>query len=173
MEKEDATLFRRAVARLNYMSLDRPDLAAVSNMLARRMATPKVGDEKLVKRSLRYLHGTPRCRLMYKMQDEVETVSVKTDSDWAGCKLTRKSTSGVVIELGTHLLTFSSRTQTGLALSSGEAELNAQVSGISEALGMANILRELWGSTHNQKSLRFVGSSWDSHPGRGWPGAAP
>ena len=47
---EEARRFRRAVARLNYMSLDRPDLATAANLLSRWMAAPRQGDEKLLKR---------------------------------------------------------------------------------------------------------------------------
>ena len=49
-----ATLFRRAAARINYLGQDRPDLNVVSRLLAMRMAKPKRGDEEMIKRALRY-----------------------------------------------------------------------------------------------------------------------
>ena len=81
-----------------------------------------------------------------------EALSVLTDSDWAGCKRTRRSTSGFAIFLGQHLLAFGSRTQKNIALSSGEAELAAQVCGVSEALGIANLMHE-WKITIKVKSF--------------------
>ena len=64
------------------------------------------------------------------------------DSDWAGCTRTRKSTSGGVIFSGRHTLTHWSSTQTVVSLSSAEAELNAAVKMISEALGVRNLYNE-------------------------------
>ena len=53
MSAGDATLFRRAAARVNYLSQDRPDLNVASRLLAMRMANPKKGDELILKRVLR------------------------------------------------------------------------------------------------------------------------
>ena len=50
---------------------------------------------------------------------------VLTDSDAAGCKVTRRSIAGIVVKLGVQLLCFSSRLQKSVTLSSGEAELSA------------------------------------------------
>ena len=47
MGKREAAMFRRSVARLNYLSLDRPDPSVAVNSLARNMARPLVGDEIL------------------------------------------------------------------------------------------------------------------------------
>ena len=49
MPKDDATKFRRAVARLNYLALDRPDLCVAAGKLRRCMARPREGDEKRLK----------------------------------------------------------------------------------------------------------------------------
>ena len=59
-----------------------------------------------------------------------------TDSDWAGCKVTRRSTTGIVVKLGEHLLCLSSRLQKSVPLSSGEAELSAPVGGLTDAIGI-------------------------------------
>ena len=143
MPKADATLFRRGVARIVYMSQDRMDLAFASKELARKMAQPKVGDEAALKRVIRYLHGRPRALYAYAWQEKPTALRVFTDSDWAGDIETRKSTSGGVILHGEHLLCHWSRTQATIALSSGEAELNASVKGASEALGLRTMAHEI------------------------------
>ena len=66
-----------------------------------------------------------------------------TDSDWAGCRYTRRSTSGGVAMHGAHYLKHWSKNQGGVALSSAEAELYAQVKGCTEGLGMQTMFGEL------------------------------
>ena len=65
------------------------------------------------------------------------------DSDWGGDVSSRRSTSGGTIMLGTHILTRWCKAQSIIALSSGEAELNAAVKGITETIGVIELLREL------------------------------
>ena len=66
-----------------------------------------------------------------------------SDSDWAGCAHTRRSTSGGGISLGKHLIAHWSRTQTCIALSSGEAELNAMLKAGCEGLGIRNYMQDV------------------------------
>ena len=64
------------------------------------------------------------------------SVSVFSDSNWAGCLDSRKSTSGACVVHGSHLVKAYSRTQSNIALSSREAESYALVAASSEALGV-------------------------------------
>ena len=64
------------------------------------------------------------------------------DSDWAGCSVTRKSTTGVLIKVLGCTLHCISKTQQILALSSGEAELYAIGTGIAEGLALGNFAVE-------------------------------
>ena len=91
------------------------------------MARPKKGDEVTLKRMIRYLRGAPCLVYKFKWQDPMCTIRVFTDSDWAGCVRTRKSTSGGAMLHGDHLISHWARTQATIALSSGEAELNASL----------------------------------------------
>ena len=63
-----------------------------------------------------------------------------TDSDWAGCTKSRKSTSGGAVTIGAHLITHWSSTQATIALSSAEAELNGIVKAISESIGINGLV---------------------------------
>ena len=70
-------------------------------------------------------------------------LDVFVDSDWAGCKGTRRSTSGGIVTWGGHVLKSWATTQTTVALSSAEAELYSLVKGASQALGMLAVGRDL------------------------------
>ena len=79
----------------------------------------------------------------YDYQDEVKQLDGWVDSDYAGCRKTRKSTSGGLIMLGSHALKTWSSTQANIALSSGEAEYYAMVKCGSQLLGMNALVRAL------------------------------
>ena len=95
-------------------------MAFVSKEISKLMANPKIGDEALIKRVVRYLQKYPRMVMSYPWQKECEEVSVFTDSDWGGCVKTRRSTSGGAVMRGKHLICHWSRTQQLVALSSPE-----------------------------------------------------
>ena len=77
-----------------------------------------------------------------RYQEEGGKITIMVDSDWAGEINTRRSTSGGVILHGSHLITHWSKMQATIALSSGEAELNAAVKGVSEGIGIYELMKE-------------------------------
>ena len=78
----------------------------------------------------------------YPFQD-AESVEVYSDTDWAGCVKTRKSTSGGCLLLGVHLIKSWSSTQGLVSLSSGEAEFYGVTKAAGIALGYKSLLRDL------------------------------
>ena len=138
----EATSFRACAARANYLAQDRADFSFACKEVCREMSEPKSGSWERLKRTVRYGLHMPRLVHHYRWQTagEIETY---VDSDWAGCVLTRKSTSGGAIMLGDHLVKHWSSTQSVLALSSTEAELYALVKGAGQALGAQSLLRDL------------------------------
>ena len=137
------TRFRGVAARCNYMSFDRPDVQFATKEICREMSKPTTGSLRRLRRIGCYLKNTKRLVWKYDMQDEVSTIDVYTDSDWAGCRRSRKSSSGGAIMLGKHCLKSWSKTQALIAKSSGEAELYAVVKGAAEALGMVTLAGDL------------------------------
>ena len=72
-----------------------------------------------------------------------ESVDVFTDSDWAGCRSTCRSTSGGITRFGAHTLKTWSSTQATVALSSAEAELYALTKGAAQALGFITLMADM------------------------------
>ena len=97
--------------------------------------------EKMV-RVGRYLKGRPRLRVWYKFQEEPDGVTTHSDTDWAGCVRTRKSTSGGCVMMGGHSVKAWSATQASVALSSGEAEYYGVVRATGVGLGVQALLRD-------------------------------
>ena len=94
---------RGVAARLNYMTVDRADCQYATKELARAMANPTVKDAEKGKRIARYLLGRPRAALVFAWQPETDELGIYSDSDWAGCVGTRRSTSGGVVMGKAHL----------------------------------------------------------------------
>ena len=134
--------FRGLAARLNYLAADRPDLAYSAKEVCRGMSTPTRGAWKRLKRVVRYLLEHRRTVLSYPWQGDEDEVTTHTDSDWAGCKTTAKSTSGGSIVIGEHYVKGWSSTQASIALSSGEAELVALTKATAETMGILSMVRD-------------------------------
>ncbi len=136
------TAFRGAAARANYLASDRMDCQFAAKEICRSMAKPSQAAWNALKRLCRYLVGLPRQVFVYRWQT-VDTIDVYTDTDWAGCPKTRKSTSGGCVLVGSHAVKSWSSTQTSVALSSGEAEFNGVVRGSGAGLGYQSLLSDL------------------------------
>ena len=103
------------------------------------MATPTEGNWLLLKRMARYLKGNPRLVQLFRWQARTSELSTYTDSDWAGDKVSRKSTSGGIAFRGLHCIKSWSSNQTIVALSSAEADLYALLKGASQTLGLKSM----------------------------------
>ena len=136
------TAFRGAAARGNYLAADRIDAQFSCKEVCRWMSKPAVHSWKALKRLCRYFNGNSRLVYVYRQQS-VDCVDVYTDTDWAGCPKTRKSTSGGSLMMGRHTIKHWSSTQASVALSSGEAEFNGVIRGAGQGLGYQALLKDL------------------------------
>jgi hypothetical protein len=93
-----------------------------------------------VKRILRYLVSTPCFGIWYPKGSTFDLIGY-SDSDYAGCKVDRKSTSGMCQFLGRSLVSWSSKKQTFVALSTAEAEYIPAGQCCAQLLWMRQTLR--------------------------------
>ena len=146
LSSEDATVFRALSARGNYLSQDRGDISFSSKELCREFSVPNRNSQVRLKRLCRYLAGKPRVGYLYQWgqnKPDEDVLNVFVDTDFAGCKETRRSTSGGVCLLNGSCVKHYSKTQTTLALSSGEAELHGINAGIAQGLGLQSLAKDL------------------------------
>ena len=115
-----------------------------------------------MRRVARYLRGCPRCVTRYDYQEVTDQFILFTDSDGATEARGRKSHSGGAICLGGHLLQHWSRIQSVIALSSAEAELYSSVTGITRALGLLHLGRDIWGGEWGRIQHRVDSSACKS-----------
>ena len=87
------------------------------------MSFPTPCDWEALKTLARYLTGKPRLQIWFEHQAEPESLTVYIDSDWAGCKRSRKSTSGGAMLICGHGINVWSKTHGIIENTSAEAEL--------------------------------------------------
>ncbi|KAG7656784.1 Retrotransposon Copia-like N-terminal [Arabidopsis suecica] len=139
---EEQTYFRSLPGKLQYLFITRPDIQYAVNFICQRMHFPTVSDFGLLKRILRYIKGTLGMGLPIKRNSEL-AVSGYSDSDWAGCKSTRRSTTGFCILLGSNLISWSAKRQPTVSNSSTEAEYRALTFAAREITWISLLLRDL------------------------------
>ncbi|RVW35762.1 Retrovirus-related Pol polyprotein from transposon RE1 [Vitis vinifera] len=117
----DSTMYRGMIGSLLYLTASRPDIMYSVCLCARFQSCPKESHLSAVKRILRYLKGTMNIGLWYPKGDNFELIGF-SDADFAGCRVERKSTSGTCHFLGHSLVSWHSKKQNSVALSTAEAE---------------------------------------------------
>ena len=133
----------------------RPDLAAAVSIVSQFAANPSQTHLQAAKRILRYLKGTTNYTLCLGMnrnhnQDQAQAREPAgpylygySDADWGGDISTRKSTSGYVFFISGSIVSWASKKQSTVALSSKEAEYMALTQATKEAIWFRRLLQEL------------------------------
>ena len=176
----EGKVFRGGLGICLYLAQDRPDIQESVKTLAGYMGCPTVKAMSALKHLAAYLKNTMEYGVMlYKcgpgdvLMDhlsqfcQVDTESlnrsrsdfeleVYSDSNWAGCNVTRKSTTSFMVFLCGNLILSACRTQASIALSSCEAELLAGTAAVGDAIQMSNILRFLVGEDKLENSARVT-----------------
>ncbi|GAA0140187.1 transmembrane signal receptor [Lithospermum erythrorhizon] len=141
-EKEvDITHYRSMIGSLLYLTACRPDTSHSVGIFARYQVASKESHLNLVKRIIKYLQGTLNHGLLYTFDTDSSPVGY-CDVDWVGNAEDRKSTSGGCFFLGNNLMSWFSRKQNSVSLSTIEAEYIAAGCGRTQLLWMKQILEE-------------------------------
>lgn len=134
--------YRAVIGSLNYIALvSRPDISYATNILSRKLEKPTIKDWRAAKRVLRYLKGTSNYKICYNKSQDIN-IKMFTDSDFAGND-DRKSTSGFIALLNNAPITWYSRRQQVVALSTMEAEYVALASATQEGLYLQQVLNAM------------------------------
>jgi transposase InsO family protein len=148
-------IYLRAIGSLMYLALGtRPDLSYAVGFLARFSSEPRESHWAAVKRILRYVRGTTNLGLVYE-RGGLATLEGFVDADWAGDKSDRKSTSGFGFAFGGALISWLSKKQSSVALSTTEAELIAASLATREAVWLRNFLSTFSRATREPTPLHI------------------
>lgn len=140
--KFDPTTYQQGVGTLLYLSNNtRPDLSFAVSKLAQKNQCPTVSDWNNFKHVLRYLVTTKHYKLVYRKSGEA--IQVYCDADFAGDISDRKSRCGYVIKLACCPVSWFSKKQNCVALSTVESEYIAMCEVAKEVLWLKQLLLEL------------------------------
>jgi hypothetical protein len=148
LSAHDVSVYRQMVGSLMYACCStRPDITHATNMVARRMSDPSEDDMIKVKRIFRYLTASRHFALLYQPPNQHQGGVVKLhgycDADWGGDLTDRKSTTGYCTFVNNNLISWQSKKQTTVALSSCEAEYMAINDIAKEIMWMRMLMKEL------------------------------
>lgn len=137
----DQSLYRSMIGSLLYLTASRPDITFAVGVCARYQAEPKMSHLAQVKRILKYVNGTTDYGVLYSHSNNSQLIGY-CDADWAGSADDRKSTSGGCFFLGNNLVSWFSKKQNSVSLSTAEAEYIAAESSCSQLVWMKQMLEE-------------------------------
>ena len=150
--------YMEIVGTLMYAAIStRLDIAHAVHYLASHMLAPTQLHMRAAERVLRYLAGTKSAGLSFGARSGVAAmgdsrghgerqqldVCAFADADWAGDRSDRKSITGWVAKLNGDPISWSSKKQRTVALSTCEAELYAEAAAIQEVLWLRGLMKEL------------------------------
>ena len=138
-KKYEATRNRSACMRLSNLAQDRLNLAETVKHVAQKMSEPREFEFVPLKRAARHVVGQPKAKLRFRRQKHVDKITVFVDSD----PVSRKSTTGLVAQIGNHPVKSGSTLQSLTALSVGEAEFYAVAKGGPVGLHLRSIYQDL------------------------------
>ena len=152
------TLYKSLVGSLRYLTATRPDILYAVGLISRYMETPRDSHWQAAKRILRYIQGTRNHGLYYAYGGNAKLHGY-SDSDWAGDKDERKSTTGHVFYFGETAFAWTSKKQPVIALSSCEAEYVAVNSAVCEGIWLRSLLEYFNHPQHESTTIKVDNQS--------------
>ncbi|GJY67437.1 ribonuclease H-like domain-containing protein [Tanacetum coccineum] len=139
---KNITSYQKIVGKLIYLCNTRPDIAFSVYYLSQHMHSPLQSYFKAALRVLRYLKSAPGTGIIYT-KSSTSSISAYADSDWAKCKMTRRSISGYCVFVCGGLVSWKSKKQATLSRSFTEAEYISMAFAVCEVMWIVKILKDL------------------------------
>ena len=125
-----------------YLTNTRPDICFTVNHLSQFLTDPRHVHLSSTKHILRYLRGTIDYGLKYEANQKIKLEGY-VNSNWAGSAIDRKSTSGCCFSIGSGVISWFSRKQSYVALSTVEEEYVIACSASCEVVWLRKLLSDL------------------------------
>ncbi|KAM6589696.1 hypothetical protein CsatA_012301 [Cannabis sativa] len=133
--------YRQLIGKLIYLTLSRPDITYAVNNLSQFMSAPRTQHMQAINHLICYLKGSPGQGILYSNTSSLNLRGF-SDSDWASCPITRRSTMGFCIFLGDCLISWKTKKQPTISKSSAEAEYRPLATTTSEISWLQYLLSD-------------------------------
>jgi hypothetical protein len=138
----DSTLYKILVGNLLYLTTTRPNIMYATDFVSWFMESPKVSHWKMEKTILRYVVGTLNFGLWYTKFANNHLFGY-TDSDFVGNLDDWKNSSWYAFHLGTNLISWASKKQTIVSISSAEVEYVTATSSSCQDVWLRRLLNDM------------------------------
>jgi len=139
--------YRELKSSLLYLAnTTRPDISITVGALSRYNLNPGIQHWKCAKHVLRYLKQTADYKILHRKTEKA--LHVYTDADWAGDQNDRKSCSGNVHILVGEPISWFSKKQTSVALSTMKAEYVALSKATKETIHLRRLIKDMYGNKY-------------------------
>ena len=144
-DKVNETEFKQIVGSLRYLCHSRPDLEFAIGLVSRYTKRPRIPHLLAAKRILRFIKGTINTGILFPNKDNnnSEELVGYTDANWGGDRDDRKSTIGYIFMYGATPISWSSKKQSIVALSTCEAKYVPATMSACQAVSLDTLLQEL------------------------------
>lgn len=130
------------LSKLIYLTVTRPDIVFTVHILTQFMQHPCQAHMEAALHLLRYLVGTPNQGILLASNSAAQ-LHAYSDSDWATCPMTRRSTTGFCVLLGNSPISWKTKKQAVVARSSAEAEYRAMALTSCEVTWLQALFKDL------------------------------
>ncbi|XP_019230181.1 PREDICTED: uncharacterized protein LOC109211137 [Nicotiana attenuata] len=150
----DPSTYRRLIGKLNFLQHTRPYISFSVQHLSQFLQKPQVPHMQAALHVLRYLLNDPAQGILLHSSFDF-SVLCYSDSDWAACDVSRKSISGFCITLGGSPISWKSKKQPTISLSSAEAEYRTLRKTVAEISWLVRLLGDLGLPIHSPVPIHY------------------
>jgi hypothetical protein len=147
----NGTMYRQMVGSLNYLTTTEHDISYYVSMLSQFMVKPQESHWNATKAILMYLKGTLDYGIKYIDTSDVEWTGY-LDSDWVGYPYDQRTTTGYAFGIGSRIVSWSSKKQPIVSLSSTEVEYKALCAATCEVVWLRRLLQDV-GEEKNKPTM--------------------
>ncbi|XP_019267501.1 PREDICTED: uncharacterized protein LOC109244809 [Nicotiana attenuata] len=151
----DPSIYRLLIGKLNFLQHTRPDISFSVQHLSQFLVSPKVPHMLVALHVLRYLANDPAQGILLSSSSNF-TLNANSDSDCVACPISRRPITGYYILLGDSPVSWKSKKQPTVSLSSAEAEYRALRQVVAEVSWLLRLLADIGLSITSHVSIFVI-----------------